>query len=188
MRIIWNKFFKFSEISLINLSNMKTRLFTLFLFAFLCKAADAQQIYFYFNDASVQVYSLEELDKIDFDAENINLHLSDETVVSFDTDLLNYYRYFAEGVTSVESQAARPDFKMFPNPAENNLNLKFDLLKPAQVQVSIRNLQGVEVLEKSVQAKNQDDISLDLSGFASGQYICVINTGEYLITKSFVKR
>jgi len=166
--------------------NLRLLSFLFVLFAFM--KADAQQIYFYFNDASVQVYSLEELDKIDFDAENINLHLSDETVVSFDTDLLNYYRYFAEGVTSVNDLVVRPDFKVYPNPAENSLNVRFDLPKPTMVQVSVRNLQGLEVLNKNTQAKNQDELNLDLSGLASGQYICVINTGEYLITKSFVKR
>jgi hypothetical protein len=167
---------------------MKTSLFSLLMLAFAFNSVDAQQIYFYFNDASVQVYSLEELDKIDFDAENINLHLNDETVVSFDTDLLNYYRYFAEGVTSVNDLVVRPDFKVFPNPAENNLNVRFDLPKPTMVQVSVRNLQGLEVLNKNTQAKNQDELNLDLSGLASGQYICVINTGEYLITKSFIRR
>ena len=167
---------------------MKLRLFALILLAFAFGNSNAQQIFFYFNDASVQVYNLNELSKIDFDADNMNLHMTDESVVSFNTDLLNYYRYFAEDITAVKDLPSRPDFKVYPNPAENILHLKLDLLKPALVQVSVRNLQGVEVLNKSVLAKNQDDLNLDLSGFSSGQYICVINTGEYVITKSFIKR
>ena len=167
---------------------MILRLFTLILLLFITGNANAQQIFFYFNDESVQVYNLDEVSRIDFDAENINLHLTDESLVSFNTDLLNYYRYFAESVTSIESSPARPDFRIFPNPTDNNLHLKMDLLKKSNLNVRVQSIQGVLMLEKTIQAKNQDDISLNLSGFASGQYICVINTGEYLITKSFVKR
>jgi hypothetical protein len=167
---------------------MILRLFTLILLLFNTGNANAQQIFFYFNDESVQVYNLDEVSRIDFDAENINLHLTDESLVSFNTDLLNYYRYFAESVTSIESSPARPDFRIFPNPTDNNLHLKMDLLKKSNLNVRVQSIQGVLMLEKTIQAKNQDDISLNLSGFASGQYICVINTGEYLITKSFVKR
>jgi hypothetical protein len=167
---------------------MILRLFTLILLLFITGNTNAQQIFFYFNDESVQVYNLDEVSRIDFDAENINLHLTDESLVSFNTDLLNYYRYFAESVTSIESSPARPDFRIFPNPTDNNLHLKMDLLKKSNLNVRVQSIQGVLMLEKTIQAKNQDDISLNLSGFASGQYICVINTGEYLITKSFVKR
>lgn len=167
---------------------MKARLFYFILLAFASHSIDAQQIYFYFNDASVQVYNLNELSKIDFEGDNMNLHMTDASVVSFNTDLLNYYRYFAEGVTSVADLPSRPDFKVYPNPAENNLNLKLELLKPANVELSVRNLQGLELVNKSIQANNTDELNLDLSALASGQYICIINTGEYVITKSFVKR
>jgi len=167
---------------------MALRLLSMILLAITCHQANAQQMYFYFNDASVQVYNLDELSKIDFDADNIRLHLNDQTVISFDTDLLNYYRYFAEGVTSVNNLPVRPDFKVYPNPAGNNLNVKFDLLKPSMVQVSVRNLQGVLMMEKTIQVKNQDDFELDLSGFASGQYICIIDAGDFLVSKSFIKK
>ena len=131
---------------------------------------------------------MDEVSRIDFDAENINLHLTDQSLVSYNTDLLNYYRYFAESVTSIESSPARPDFRIFPNPIENNLHLKVDLLKSSNLNVRVQSLQGVLMLEKTIQAKNQDDINLDLTGLAAGQYICVIDTGEYLVSKSFIKK
>lgn len=167
---------------------MILRLFTLILLLFITGNANAQQIFFYFNDESVQVYNLDEVSRIDFDAENINLHLTDESLVSFNTDLLNYYRYFAESVTSIESKPARPDFRVFPNPTENNLHLKVELLKSSNLNVRVQSIQGVLMLEKTIQAKNQDDINLDLTGLAAGQYICVIDTGEYLFSKSFIKK
>lgn len=167
---------------------MTLRLFALILLAFICKNSTAQQIYFYFNDASVQVYNLNEVSRIDFDSDNINLHLTDESLVSFNTSVLNYYRYFAEGVTSIETNAVRPDFKVYPNPAENKLNLKLELLRTSEVIVRVQNLQGVLMLEKTIQAKNQDDLQFDLSGFASGQYICIIDAGDFIVSKSFIKK
>jgi hypothetical protein len=167
---------------------MGTRLFTFFFFLFAFQKADAQQIYFYFNDASVQVYNISELSRIDFEGDLMNLRLNDASVVSFNTDLLNYYRYFAEGVTSASDLPSRPDFKVYPNPVDNNLNVRLELLKPAQIELSVRNLQGMEVLNKRTQAQNEDELNFDLGHLASGQYICVINTGEYVITKTFIKR
>jgi hypothetical protein len=167
---------------------MISRLLSLTLLAFSFGNSNAQQIFFYFNDASVQVYNLNELRRIDFDADNINLHLTDQTLVSYNTDLLNYYRYFSEGVTSIEENIARPDFKVYPNPAENKLNLKLELLKPTKLSVRVQNIQGVLMLEKTIQVKNQDDLELDLTGFASGQYICIIDAGDFLVSKSFIKK
>lgn len=167
---------------------MILRILPLLLLAFSFQKTDAQQIFFYFNDESMQVYNLDEVSRIDFDAENINLHLTDQSLVSYNTDLLNYYRYFAESVTSIESSPARPGFRIFPNPTENNLHLKVDLLKTSNLNVRVQNIQGVLMLEKTVQAKNQDDINLDLTGLAAGQYICIIDAGEYLVSKSFIKK
>jgi len=167
---------------------MILRLIALVILTISFQKADAQQMFFYFIDESVQVYNLDEVNKIDFDTESINLYLTDETTVSYNQELLDYYRYFAEDITSIESNQARPDFRIYPNPTENQLHLKLDLLKPSTLNVRVQNLQGVQVLEKTVQAKNQDDLQLDLTGFASGQYICIIDSGEYLITKSFIKK
>ncbi len=167
---------------------MMIRLFSLILLAITCQKANAQQMYFYFNDASVQVYNLDELSKIDFDADNIRLHLTDQTVVSYNTDLLNYYRYFAEGTTSLEYGANRPDFKLYPNPTENILNLELAFIKASRVKLSVQTMQGVQVVTKEFQVSPQGDLQIDLSTLASGQYVCTIDAEGYLISKTFLKR
>jgi hypothetical protein len=167
---------------------MISRLLSLTLLAFSFGNSNAQQIFFYFNDASVQVYNLDELSRIDFDADNINLHLTDQSVISYNTDLLNYYRYFAEGTTSIQEATARPDFQVYPNPTENKLNLKLEFFKPSKLNIWVKTIQGVLMMEKTIQMKNQDDLELDISGFASGQYICIIDAGDFLVSKSFIKK
>ena len=167
---------------------MFTRLLTLILLAFIHNNGNAQQIYFYFNDASVQVYNLDELSRIDFDANNINLHLTDQSLISYNTDLLNYYRYFAEGTTSIQENSSHPEFKVYPNPADNKLNLKLEFFKPSKLNIRVQTIQGVLMMEKSIQMTNQDDLQLDISGFASGQYICIIDAGDFLVSKSFIKK
>lgn len=150
--------------------------------------AHSQQLYFYLNDASVQIYSIDEVRRIDFDAENIHLLLLDETTVTYEYEVLNYYRYFPEGVTSINNESARADFSLFPNPTENQLNVKFSLLNSANLRIQLQTLQGVKVLEKEFKAEKDSELQLDVSSLSAGQYLCTIEAGGVLISKSFMKR
>src|SRR5690606_2511935 len=86
----------------------------------------SQQIYFYFTDASVQVYDIDEVSRMDFGANQLNLRLADESSEAFDLSTLLYYQYFTEDITAVE-ELARPQLRFFPNPAEKELNLNYAL-------------------------------------------------------------
>jgi len=167
---------------------MILRWLTFFVLFITFNNANSQQLYFYLNDASVQIYSIDEVRRIDFDAENIRILLLDETSVTYEYEVLNYYRYFAEGTSSIKNESARADFSLFPNPTENQLNLKFNLLKPSNSHIQLQTLQGIKVLEKEFKAERDSELQLDVSSLASGQYLCIIEAGGVLISKSFVKR
>jgi hypothetical protein len=62
------------------------------------------------------------------------------------------------------------------------------LLKPANLHIQLQTLQGIKVLEKEFKAEKDSELQLDVSSLASGQYLCIIEAGGVLISKSFVKR
>ena len=151
--------------------------------------AKSQYLYFYMNDASMQMYAISEVRRMDFDSSSINLHLSDESVVSFELDALNNYRYTPDNITALDQQPNHPHLSFFPNPADQQLNLRYFLPNPSStVQVRIHNLKGEQFLQQDMKSSAKGELALDLSKLAAGQYFCTFTSGEVVISKAFMKR
>jgi hypothetical protein len=98
-------------------------------------------------------------------------------------------RYTPDNVTSIEQAAENPQLSFFPNPAEQQLNLRFSLPKAdANTKVRIHNLKGEMLLEQDVKSSAKGELSLDLSKLAAGQYFCTLESGKVVISKAFMKR
>jgi hypothetical protein len=151
--------------------------------------AKSQYLYFYLNDASMQMYAISEVRRMDFESNSINLHLTDESVVSFELDALNNYRYTPDNITAVNEVNQHPLLSFFPNPAEQQLNLRYYLPHvTTAVQVRIHNLKGDQFIQQEITSDAHGELSLDLSKLAAGQYFCTLTSGEVVISKAFMKR
>ena len=75
------------------------------------------------------------------------------------------------------------NFKLFPNPTSGILNLSFDSSKLIDASVTIYDLLGKLVYEKS-NLNNQD--SIDLQNLEKGVYLAVISNGELSTTKKII--
>ena len=159
------------------------------LLVFAVSKANSQNLYFYMNDASMQMYAISEVRRMDFDSSSINLHLTDESVVSFELDALNNYRYTPDNITALDQQPKHPHLSFYPNPAEEQLNLRYFLPKPSStVQVRIHNLKGEKFIQQDMKSSAQGELTVDLSKLAAGQYFCTLTSGEVVISKAFMKR
>ena len=77
---------------------------------------------------------------------------------------------------------------LYPNPANQELNIEFELMKPERVSFVVRNIVGHEVLSTSPTTTQEGEnvINMDLSKFASGNYLVqMIVNGSSLGTKKF---
>ena len=159
------------------------------LLLFAASQAKSQYLYFYMNDASMQMYAISEVRRMDYDSSSINLHLTDESVVSFELDALNNYRYTPDNITEIDQLANHPQLSFFPNPADQQLNLRYFLPNPSSsVQVRIHNLKGEQFLQQEMKSSAKGELALDLSKLAAGQYFCTLTSGEVVISKAFMKR
>ena len=159
------------------------------LLVFGASQAKSQNLYFYMNDASMQMYAISEVNYMKFDSTSINLHLTDESIVSFQLDELDNYRYTPDNVTAVDQVANHPQLSFFPNPADQQLNLRFSLPNASSdVKVRIHNLKGEKLLEQEVKSSDKGELALDLSKLAAGQYFCTLESGKVVISKAFMKR
>jgi hypothetical protein len=159
------------------------------LLLFSASQAKSQNLYFYMNDASIQMYAISEVSYMKFDSTSIKLHLTDESIVSFQLDELNNYRYTPDNVTAIEQASENPQLSFFPNPADQQLNLRFSLPKAdANTKVRIHNLKGEMLLEQDVKSSTKGELALDLSKLAAGQYFCTLESGKVVISKAFMRR
>ncbi len=84
------------------------------------------------------------------------------------------------GQVGVESHA-RQDVKLFPNPAQDQLQLSY--FTPIQ-QVDIFNAEGELVFSET---PDNEEASLQISQFPAGIYIVKITAEEQIITRKFIK-
>lgn len=73
---------------------------------------------------------------------------------------------------------------IFPNPAEQTLNLKVDEFSYQDVY-SIYNLQGVLISQEPL---NSNVTRVDVSGLPTGMYIVTVNNGNQLLKEKFTKK
>jgi hypothetical protein len=159
------------------------------LLVFAALLSKSQNLYFFMNDESMQMYAISEVSYMKFDATSIKLHLTDESIVSFDLDALNNYRYTPDNITAIDQHTNHPQLSFFPNPADQQLNLRFSLPKAAStIQVRIHNLKGEKLLEQEVKSSAKGELSLDLSKLSAGEYFCTLASGDVVISKAFMKR
>jgi PKD repeat protein len=92
----------------------------------------------------------------------------------------------ATGIEDIENQVN--DLSIFPNPANELLNLSFDLAENKGLSFSISNVLGQTVYnsEKRMYAKGKNGLSLDLQQLENGFYLVSISDGKQQITKRFV--
>ncbi len=75
-----------------------------------------------------------------------------------------------------------PEFAMYPNPAKDIVNLKFNQSFSNLINIDTYNIQGKLVLSSKLQLKNNSS-KLDVSKLTSGLYLLKIVDGERSITK-----
>ena len=78
-------------------------------------------------------------------------------------------------VTAIEPNHAFPGLSVFPNPAKDMLQIKFpNQTRPVALQLT--DVNGQVVYEKN--AVTGDELSIDVSGYKSGVYVLVLESGS----------
>ncbi len=77
---------------------------------------------------------------------------------------------------------------IFPNPTNNMLNISFELLEPAEVQIRLQDILGQEIYSTDQgTVANTYQNSINLSDYASGVYLLSIQVGEELLVRKIVR-
>ena len=152
----------------------------------------AQSLHFDYIDGTAAAYNLEDLRKITFDADVMNLHMLDGSLYAWNVSTIGHYQY---DESSVNVQAWLNDANawevaVYPNPTSTTLNVRFIMPKEDEVSIGLYDMQGKQVLLKNLGNKSfgSHQEMLDLTDISNGTYVCRISGKYNSITKQVIKQ
>jgi hypothetical protein len=158
------------------------------------KSVNAQSaIYFSYNDGSQNTYALQDVRRLDFNGDNINLHLNDGSIFSWNLNTIGYYDYNSNAPSQIDEllhKANDWDVNVFPNPSDGHQTLMLKLPQTTDLSISIMDISGKQVIQQQLGnlKKGEHSIPLDWTNSASGLYSIVLNSKDFSITKKLFKK
>jgi hypothetical protein len=153
---------------------------------------EAQSIHFSYTNGTGAAYNLQDVRKITFTADLMNLHLQDGTITSWNVSTIGYYDYnaYSVNVEPILDEVNNWNLQLFPNPTKDEIQLKYNLSKDDKIQIALYELTGKLILEKNFGTKNagENQDNLDLRQLAAGTYICRIRGERNSISKQIIKQ
>lgn len=101
------------------------------------------------------------------------------------------YMQFTVGLnSSIENQtfSDKPLFKVYPNPADKQITVDFNLPTVSSGRLEISDLMGKVVFESEFSGLIADSRLLDISGYKPGIYMINLTTPEYFLSQKIVIR
>jgi hypothetical protein len=152
----------------------------------------AQSINFNYTDGTNASYNLEDVRKITFEADVMNLYLWDGSLYAWNVSTIGYYQYDETSVNVQDwlNNANTWEFQVYPNPTSTSLNVRFKLTQADEISIVLVDMQGKLMLEKKLGNKASGEYLeiLNLNDITQGTYVCRISGKQQTITKQVIKK
>ena len=150
-------------------------------------------INFSYNDGSQNSYALQDVRKLDFNGNDINLHLNDGSIFTWNVNTIGYYDYNTNAPSHIEDlihKANDWDVNVFPNPSDGHQTLILKLPQASELSISIIDISGKQVIQRNLGtlSKGEHSIPLEWNNATSGSYNIVLNTKDFSVTKKLIKK
>jgi hypothetical protein len=152
--------------------------------------AQSEFVQFHFTDGTQQNYALNEVIKLDFTSSELRLHKADATIISWNYDLIDFYRYdnLETAVNEIASLPAEIRMDVFPNPAKDLVNVHYRLPVQEAIHVTLYSLNGKRIFEQRLPNKQEGIWQYDSSDLPAGSYIVVLQGNTFNISKTMIKQ
>mgnify|MGYP001304270880 CR=1 FL=1 len=132
------------------------------------------------NSGHIRVRVSEQYVQVDYVRAYLPAHGTNGTIAH------TYYIGSAAGVE--ESEATGYSMDVFPNPASEETNIRFNLPEKQHVKISILNMMGYEVMRPAdeVMDQGQHNLKVYTNTLSSGQYFIRIESGEFCAVRKLV--
>jgi hypothetical protein len=110
--------------------------------------------------------------------------------IGANTGLIGSYNVICS-VTGIYDNYVYHEISVFPNPATNQISIKFkyfDSFKDENSTIEIVDLNGKKILETSSLLHITNEQNIDISELQSGLYFLRLKTADFLINQKFIKQ
>lgn len=157
-----------------------------------CTCLSAQNIYFEYSDGTNSTYAIDDVRKITFTDDIMNLHLNDGSSYSWDVESIDHYQYELNPlqIDALLRKVNSMEVHVHPNPVDNSLIVSYFNKEKQNLCLSIFDLQGRILLEENNNSIENGKTShiIELSSLPSGQYFVRLTGPSTLITKKIIKK
>ncbi|MDA3866882.1 MAG: T9SS type A sorting domain-containing protein [Salinivirgaceae bacterium] len=165
----------------------KLKLSTVLLLGIGLTGLQSQTMYVKESSGTQTAYTLNNIQKMSFSSGNLTVTKTDNNSNVYALSDLRYLN-FSDITTSlnepltVQSQMLR----VYPNPANNTLNIDLTGMAEAEGTLSILNFEGKAVLNEQVSSVGV--LSLDISHLPTGIYLCRYSNASEIKTVKIIKQ
>jgi len=150
-----------------------------------------QLIFLRFTDGTSGIYPLQQVKKLGFEGNGLNLQLSDGTEYAWQLSAIDHYKY-TDIITSADeaSPAADPwQVAVFPNPSDGKQYLRFRLPADGNAEVKVHNLAGKLIFRQSLDklSAGQQEISLNWPAVKPGSYRMQLKCKQFSVSKPIIR-
>jgi len=182
----------FEEMKIMDMKYL-TQNFYIMLFAFLAwsNAGNAQSelIQFFYTNGTQQEFLLSDVRKIDYSPTQLRLYQTDGTIIAWNFDLLDHYRY-TDLVTKIDNVTALQNairFDVFPNPVSGLVTIHYELLNKQEAELSVISIDERVIEKRRTSSSQKGSWQIDLSQYPSGQYIALLSCRNFNMSRTVIK-
>jgi len=149
----------------------------------------AQNVNFSYSDGTNGTYSLNDVRRMTFSNNVLNLDLNDGTNYQWNINDIVSFRYNeVTGIGEVIKGLNGLDVKLFPNPNSGSFQLGYKLPKQTHVEVSLYSIDGklIKTLYKGQQIAGEQRINANLFEIPKGVYACRIEADGFSVNKKII--
>jgi len=131
---------------------------------------------YYFNASENPELTCIQVDDSAYSANHENWLKDDHAVYSEDC-----------GYTGVKAlNTFEPEISIFPNPADKNFTVSFELESPKTITMTLTDLSGIELQEYTLEHRQFVNEEIDVSGLSAGVYFLNISFGNGSLSRKIV--
>jgi hypothetical protein len=165
---------------------MKKNLMLLIMIAAISSISNAQSIYFNFTNGTNGQYPLIDVQHIDFSSTDMQMHLTNGTLVSWNTTAIISYKYLPYITSLSEVPDIAINMEVFPNPSSGDVQIKYTLPVHQKLELAIYDLHGKLVEQRNIGEQGSGSYTQLWHATTKGVYLIKLSTEQQVISKKVV--
>ncbi len=154
--------------------------------AALSSFSKAQSIYFNFTNGTNGQYPLIDVQHIDFSSTDMQMHLTNGTLVSWNTTAIISYKYLPYITSLSEVPDITINMEVFPNPSSGDVQIKYMLPLHQKLELAIYDLQGQLIEQRKIGEQGSGSYTQFWHSNTKGVYVIKLSTEQQVISKKIV--